>query len=151
MFPLVAYIYLKYVHSYHSLCRTISSYNPFSYVLLHHTPNRSDLNEERQQKRQKVLEQFFREAKRRGELTVIYENKIREDFRRKQEAEEQKLQEDEKRRQILLDEALAKELLDKEEWKHKRQMGCVMEKTDTQERLRQVEKEKKLAEEFEKM
>ena len=40
MFPLVAYICLKYVHSYHSLCRTISSYNPFSYVLLRHTSNR---------------------------------------------------------------------------------------------------------------
>ena len=51
----------------------------------------------------------------------------------------------------MLDEALAKELQDKEEWKHKRQMGCVMEEMDTQERLRQVEKEKQLAEEFEKM
>ena len=30
-------------------------------------------------------------------------------------------------------------------------MGCVMEEMDTQERLRQVEKEKQLAEEFEKM
>ena len=51
----------------------------------------------------------------------------------------------------MLDEALAKKLQDIEEWKHKRQMGCVMDKTDTQERLRQVEKEKQLAEEFEKM
>ena len=40
MFPLVAYIYLKYVHSYHIWCRTISSYNPFFYVLLCHTSNR---------------------------------------------------------------------------------------------------------------
>ena len=32
-----------------------------------------------------------------------------------------------------------------------RQMGCVMEETDTQERLRQMEKEKQLAEELEKM
>ena len=51
----------------------------------------------------------------------------------------------------MLDKALAKELQDKEEWKHKRQMGCVMEEMNTQERLRQVEKENKLAEEFEKM
>ena len=86
-----------------------------------------------------------------GELTVIYENKIREDFRRKQEAEEPKLREDKKRRQILLDEVLAKELQDEEESKHKRQMGCVMEETDTQERLRQVEKKKQFAGELEKM
>ena len=51
----------------------------------------------------------------------------------------------------MLDEALAKELQDEEEWKHKRQMGCVREETDTQERLGQVEKEKQLAEELEKM
>ena len=43
-----------------------------------------------------------------------------------------RLREDEKRRQILLDEALVKELQDEEEWKHKRQIGCVMEETDTQ-------------------
>ena len=51
----------------------------------------------------------------------------------------------------MLDEALVKELQDEEEWKHKRQMGCVMEEMDTQERLKQVEKKKQLAEEFEKM
>ena len=90
---------------------------------MNNTETGSDLIKERQQKRQKVLEQFLQEAQRRGELTVVYENKIREDFRRKQEAEEQKLQEDKKRRQILLDEALAKELQDEEEWKHKRHTG----------------------------
>ena len=58
---------------------------------MNNTETGSDLIEERQQKRQKVLEQFLQEAKRRGDLTVTYENKIREDFRRKQEAEEQKL------------------------------------------------------------
>ena len=36
----VAYTYLMYVHFYHSLCRTISSYNPFFYVLLCHTSNK---------------------------------------------------------------------------------------------------------------
>ena len=58
---------------------------------MNNTETGSNLIKERQQKRQKVLEQFLQEAKRRGELTVIYENKIREDFRRKQEAEEWKL------------------------------------------------------------
>ena len=58
---------------------------------MNNTETGSDLIEQRQQKRQKVLEQFLQEAKRRGELTVVYENKIREDFRRKQEAEERKL------------------------------------------------------------
>ena len=58
---------------------------------MNNTETGSDLIEERQQKRQKVLQQFLQEAKRRGELTVVYENKIREDFRRKQEAEEWKL------------------------------------------------------------
>ena len=47
------------------------------------TETGSNLVEERQEKRQKVPEQFLREAKRRGKLTVIYENKIREDFRRR--------------------------------------------------------------------
>ena len=70
----------------------------------------SDLIKERQQKRQKVLEQFLREAKRKEEMMATQENKIREEFRRRQEAEEQKLHEEENRRQILLDEALAKEL-----------------------------------------
>ena len=58
---------------------------------MNNTETGSDLIKERQQKRQKVLEKFLQETKRRGELTVIYDNKIREDFRRKQEAEEWKL------------------------------------------------------------
>ena len=37
---IVAYIYLMNVHFYHSLHRTMSSYNPFFYVLLHHTSNK---------------------------------------------------------------------------------------------------------------
>ena len=64
-------------------------------VAMNNTETGSNLIEERQQKRQKVLEQFLQEAKRREELTVVYENKIRKDFRRRQEAEEQKLCEDE--------------------------------------------------------
>ena len=82
---------------------------------------------------------------------VAYENKIREDFRRKQEVEEQNLWEEENRRQILLDEALAKELQFEEEWKHRRQMSGTIEEADRQRKLRQMEKEKQLTEEFEKM
>ena len=51
---------------------------------------------------------------------IIQENKIREDFKRRQEAEEQKLHEEEKQKQILLDEVLAKKLQGEEELKHKR-------------------------------
>ena len=40
----------------------------------------NSLIEDRQHKRKQVLEQFLLEAKRRGELTVVYESKIREDF-----------------------------------------------------------------------
>ena len=54
---------------------------------MNNTETGNDLITERQQKRQKVLEQFLQQAKRRGDLTVTYENKIKEDFRRKQEAE----------------------------------------------------------------
>ena len=111
----------------------------------------SDLIEERQQKRQRVLEQFLREAKRKGEMMATHENKIREEFRRRQEAEEQKLCEEENTRQILLDEALAKELQVEEEWEHMRQAGGIIEEVGRQEKLRQIEKEKQLAEEFEKI
>ena len=47
------------------------------------TETGSNLIEERQQKRQRVLEQFLREAKRKGEMTAAHENKIREEFRRR--------------------------------------------------------------------
>ena len=77
---------------------------------VNNTETVSNLIEERQQKRQRVLEQFLREAKRKGEMMAAHENKIREEFRRRQEAGEQKLHEEENRRQILLDEVLAKEL-----------------------------------------
>ena len=87
---------------------------------VNNTETGNNLIEERQQKRQRVLEQFLREAKRKGEIMAAHENKIREDFRRKQEAEEQKLCKEENRRQILLDEVLAKELQVEEEWEHMR-------------------------------
>ena len=76
---------------------------------------------------------------------------MREDFRRKQEAKEQKLFKEENRRQILLDEVLAKELQVEEEWEHMRQAGGIIEEVGKQEKLRQIEKEKQLVEEFEKI
>ena len=48
-------------------------------------PNRSQTGdsyiENRQNRRKQVLEQFIREAKRKGQMTAVYENKIRENFR----------------------------------------------------------------------
>ena len=52
------------------------------------------------------------------------------------EAEEQKLHEEENRRQILLDKVLAKELQVEEEWEHMRQMSGVIEEVGRQEKLR---------------
>ena len=46
---------------------------------------------------------------------------------------------------------MAKELQDEEEWKHMRQMDCVMEEADRQGKLRQEAREKQLAEEFKKI
>ena len=118
---------------------------------VNNTETGSDLIEERQQRRQRVLEQFLREAKRKGEMMAAHENKIREEFRRRQETEEWKLREEENRRQILLDEVLAIELQVEEEWEHMRQAGGIIEEVGRQEKLRQIEKEKQLAEEFKKI
>ena len=107
--------------------------------------------ENRQQKRQRVLEQFLREVRRRDELTTAYESRIREDFRQKQEAEEQKLREEENRRQVLLDEALAREIQTEEEWKARTQATWEMEEMDKQKKLKQKEREKQLDKEFENM
>ena len=96
---------------------------------VNNTETGSDLIKERQQKKQRVLEQFLREAKRKGEMMAAHENKIREEFRRRQEVEEQKLHKEENRRQILLDEALAKELQVEEEWEHMRQVGGIIEES----------------------
>ena len=52
--------------------------------------------EDRQNRRNQVLEQFFREAKRKGQMTAVYENKMRENFRIRQEAKEQRLREEER-------------------------------------------------------
>ena len=48
---------------------------------VNNTETGSNLIKERQQKRQRVLKQFLREAKRKGEMMATHENKIREEFR----------------------------------------------------------------------
>ena len=103
---------------------------------VNNTETGSNLIKERQQKRQRVLEQFLREAKRKGEMMATHENKIREEFIRRQEAEEQKLHKEENRRQILLDKVLAKELQVEEEWEHMRQVSGIIEEVGRQEKLR---------------
>ena len=59
------------------------------------TSNRSQTSDsyikDRQNRRNQVLEQFIREAKRKGQMTSAYENKLQEDFKLRQEAKEQRL------------------------------------------------------------
>ena len=61
------------------------------------------------------MEQFLREAKRQGRLTESMKAKMRDDFHRQQEAEEQRLVEEERKRQLERDEALAWKLQKEEE------------------------------------
>ena len=56
------------------------------------------------------MEQFIREARRKGEMTAVYESKLRKSFRIRQEAEEKRLREEEKKKQLLLNETLAKKI-----------------------------------------
>ena len=83
------------------------------------TPSRSQTGdsyiEDRQNSRNQALQQFIREAKRKGQLTVVYENKIRENFRIRQEAKEQRLREEKRQKQIELDKMLAMKLQQDEE------------------------------------
>ena len=62
-----------------------------------------------------MSEQFIREAKRKGQMTAIYENKKGENFRIRQEAEKQRLREEERQKQIELDKMLAMKLQQDEE------------------------------------
>ena len=71
--------------------------------------------EGRQNKSNKVLEQFIREAKRRGDMTDNHENRIQESFRLRQEAKEQRLRGEERQKQLMLDRALTKKLQEEEE------------------------------------
>ena len=65
------------------------------------TSNRSQASgsyiKDRQNRRNQVLEQFIREAKRKGQMTAAYENKLREDFKSRQETKEQRPQEEERK------------------------------------------------------
>ena len=63
----------------------------------------------------KTLEQFLREAKRQGKLTESMEAKMRDDFHQQQEAKEQRLVEEEHKRQLERDGALARKLQKEEE------------------------------------
>ena len=72
--------------------------------------NEDSQQEDRQNRRNKVLEQFIREARRKGEMTAVNESKLRENIRIRQEAEEKRFREEEKRKQLLLDETLAKKI-----------------------------------------
>ena len=94
-------------------------------------PNRSQTGdsyiENRQNRRNQVLEQFSREAKRKGQMTAVYKNKIRENFRIRQETEEQRLREEERQKQIELDKMLAMKLQQDEE-NHRRQQTELEEK-----------------------
>ena len=61
------------------------------------------------------MEQFLREVKRQGRLTESMEAKMRDDFHRQQEAEEQRLVEEERKRQLERDEVLARKLQKEDE------------------------------------
>ena len=60
--------------------------------------NKDSQREDRQNKRNKMLEQFIREARRKGEMTSVYESKQRENFRITQEAEKKRLREEERKK-----------------------------------------------------
>ena len=82
--------------------------------ILTETSSGGSLIEERKQKQKKVLEQFLREVKRQGRLTESMEARMRDDFHQ-QEAEEQRLVEEECKRQLERDKALAWKLQKEEE------------------------------------
>ena len=96
------------------------------------TLNRSQASDSyikgRQNRRNQVLEQFIREVKRKGQMTAAYENKLREDFKSRQEAKEQRLQEEERQKQIELDKMLAIKLQQDEENHHRHQVELEEEK-----------------------
>ena len=101
----------------------------------------SSLIEDRKQKRKKVLEQFLREAKRQGRLTESMEAKMRDDFHRQQEAEEQRLVEEEHKRQLERDEALARKLQKEEEMRLKQQTERAKEERQIMKEFDKVQKQ----------
>ena len=58
----------------------------------------TDNSEDRQNKRNKLLEYFIREARGTGDMTDDHENRIQESFRLRQEAEEKRLKEEERQK-----------------------------------------------------
>ena len=89
--------------------------------ILTETSSGCSLIEERKQKQKKVLEQFLREVKRQGRLAESMEARMGDDFHRQQEAKEQRLVEEERKRQLERDEALAWKLQKEEEMRLKQQ------------------------------
>ena len=120
------------------------------------TQTGSSYIKDRQNKRNQVLEQFIREAKRKGEMTAVHENKIRESFRIRQEAEDKRLREEEIKRQVMLDEVLVKKLQEDKE-KQLRQQVELEERENLQaqqaleNKIRQQDKERQVTAEFERL
>ena len=61
-------------------------------------------------------------------MTAVYENKLREDFKSRHEVKEQRLQEEERQKQIELDEVLAIKLQQDEENHRRHQVELEEEK-----------------------
>ena len=112
--------------------------------------------EDRQNKRNKVLEQLTREGKRKGEMKTEHENRIRESFRIRQDVEEQRLREEERWKQVMLDEALTKKLQEDKE-KQLRQQAELEERERIwaqqvlKDKSRQQQKERQITAEFERI
>ena len=98
------------------------------------------LIEERKQKRKKVLEQFIRGVKRQGKLTESMEARMRDDFNRQQEAEEQRLVE-ERKRQLERDEVLAWKLQKEEEMGLKQQKEQLVEEREIIKEFDKIQKQ----------
>ena len=102
-------------------CSNAGGNLPQRLSILTESSSEYSLIEDRKQKQKDVLEQFLREAKRQGRLTKPMEAKMRDDFHRQQEAEEQRLVEEERKRQLERDEALAQKLQKEDEMQLKQQ------------------------------
>ena len=68
------------------------------------------------------MEQFLREAKRQGRLTESMEARMGDDFHQQQEAKEQRLVEEEHKRQLERDEVLEWKLQKEGEMRLKQQI-----------------------------
>ena len=68
-------------------------------------------------KMNQVLEQFLREQKRKGKLTPMQEENLQRQFKQWQDAEKQRIREEENQWKLQLDKALAKRVQAEEEMK----------------------------------